>query len=167
MDLISMANFAWVFIGIKTPTKRPSSSRARPRTWAASSAHYAASTRMASTCWPASSSVDTDTLDTFDRRRHFIMDSGIQAAMVGLLTALPHAVVPAPGQEGRLIERADDTDNTRPGTNIVLKNMDYDDMVAAYQRLYRSLLTDFGIAGRIRNKLRWMNAPVYRGEPCA
>ena len=32
---------------------------------------------------------DNDTLGTFDRQRRFIMESGIQAAMVGLLTALP------------------------------------------------------------------------------
>jgi hypothetical protein len=108
---------------------------------------------------------DTDTLDTFERQRRFIMESGIQAAMIGLLTALPRTPLYERLQrEGRLIERADDSDNTRPGTNIVPKSMSYDTMVDAYERLYRSLLTDAAISQRIRNKLRWMRSPVYRGE---
>jgi len=37
-------------------------------------------------------------------------------------------------------------------------------MVDGYQKLYRSLLTNFGIAHRIRSKMRWMRAPVYRGQ---
>jgi hypothetical protein len=37
-------------------------------------------------------------------------------------------------------------------------------MVNAYRRLYEELLSDRGIAERIRNKLAWMRAPVYRGE---
>jgi len=108
---------------------------------------------------------DSDTLETFERQHRFIVASGIQAAMVGLLTALPRTpLYERLKQEGRLIERADATDNTRLGTNIVPKSMGYDEMVTAYQRLYRRLLTDRGIAARIRNKLRWMRAPVYRSE---
>jgi hypothetical protein len=42
--------------------------------------------------------------------------------------------------------------------------MSYDAMVSAYRHLYQRLVTDRGIAQRIRNKLRWMDAPVYRGE---
>ena len=37
-------------------------------------------------------------------------------------------------------------------------------MVSAYKDLYARLLTDRGIADRIRSKLRYMVAPVYRGE---
>lgn len=167
MDLMRMANFAWVFIGIETPDE--AALKLTRKTQNMGGDILGALRRIYAHGIDVLAGFivgfDTDTLDTFDRQRHFIMDSGIQAAMVGLLTALPRTpLYQRLEQEGRLIERADDTDNTRPGTNIVPKNMGYDDMVAAYQRLYRSLLTDFGIAGRIRNKLRWMNAPVYRGE---
>ena len=107
---------------------------------------------------------DNDTLETFERQHDFIRDSGIQAAMVGLLTALPRTpLYERVRREGRLIELADDTDNTRAGTNIVPKHMSYEAMIEAYQRLYRRLLTDTGIAERIRNKSRWMGTPVYRG----
>jgi hypothetical protein len=37
-------------------------------------------------------------------------------------------------------------------------------MVAAYKTLYARLLTNRGIADRIRNKMRYMATPVYRGE---
>lgn len=108
---------------------------------------------------------DNDTLATFDQQYRFIMRSGIQAAMVGLLTALDRTpLYERLKREGRLIEQAENTDNTKPGSNIVPKNMAYDDMLEAYQALYRRLLTDRGIAERIRAKMRHMATPVYRAE---
>lgn len=108
---------------------------------------------------------DNDTLETFDKQYRFIMQSGIQAAMVGLLTALDRTpLFERLKREGRLIEQADNTDNTKPGTNFVPKNMPYDAMLEAYQALYRRLLTDRGIADRIRAKMSYMALPVYRDE---
>lgn len=108
---------------------------------------------------------DNDTLDTFDSQYHFIMQSGIQAAMVGLLTALDRTpLYERLKREGRLIEQSDNTDNTKLGTNFIPKNMAYDVMLDGYRELYRRLLTDRGIAERIRSKMRYMAAPVYRGE---
>jgi hypothetical protein len=49
---------------------------------------------------------------------------------------------------------ADVADNTKLGTNIVPKQMGYDEMVAGYRSLYWSLLENRNIAGRIRNKMR-------------
>jgi hypothetical protein len=108
---------------------------------------------------------DTDTLETFEKQRKFIVESGIQAAMVGLLTALPRTPLYERLQkEGRLIESAEDNDNTRLGTNVVPKRMAYDAMLDAYRRMYQQLCSDTGIAQRIVNKLRWLRAPVYRSE---
>jgi radical SAM superfamily enzyme YgiQ (UPF0313 family) len=167
MALMREANFAWVFIGIETPDEETLELTRKMQNMGtdmlgALRRIYAHGIDVLAGFIVG---FDTDTLETFERQRRFILDSGIQAAMVGLLTALPRTpLYQRLQQEGRLIERADDTDNTRPGTNFLPRNMSYETMVAAYQQLYQRLLTDGGIARRIRNKLRWMRAPVYRGE---
>jgi len=167
MDLMRKANFGWVFIGIETPDA--AALKLTRKTQNMSTDILGALHRIYAHGIDVLAGFivgfDTDTLETFERQRRFILDSGIQAAMVGLLTALPRTPLYERLQrEGRLLERADDSDNTRPGTNIVPKNMDYDAMVDGYQKLYKSLLSNFGIAHRIRSKMRWMRAPVYRGE---
>ena len=170
MRLMREANFAWVFIGIETPDE--AALKLTRKTQNMGGDILGALRRIYAHGIDVLGGFivgfDTDTLETFERQRRFIEESGIQAAMVGLLTALPRTPLYERLQrEGRLIERADDTDNTRPGTNIVPKQMSYDAMVDAYERLYRSLLTDRAIGARIRNKLRWMRSPVYRGEHSA
>src|SRR6185436_1750832 len=81
---------------------------------------------------------------------------------IGLLTALPKTPLYERIQkEGRLIPDEALNNNTKAGTNIIPKNMEYDAMVAAYQNLYRRLLTDREIALRIRNKVRYLQAPIY------
>jgi radical SAM superfamily enzyme YgiQ (UPF0313 family) len=108
---------------------------------------------------------DNDTLDTFDRQYRFIVDSGIQAAMVGLLTALPRTpLYQRLEKEGRVIAQANSTNNTRPGTNIVPKRMEYDAMVASYKTLYQRLLEDRQIADRVRNKARYLRDPVRQSQ---
>lgn len=108
---------------------------------------------------------DNDTLETFEHQYRFIVASGIQAAMVGLLTALPKTPLYARLKaEGRLRLGEQGNDNTKPATNISPKHMSYEQMIAAFQRLHLRLASDYGIAQRIRNKLRYLRDPVYRGE---
>ncbi len=108
---------------------------------------------------------DNDTLATFDLQHRFIVDSGIQAAMVGLLTALPRTpLYERLERDGRLIADADNTDNTRLGTNFLPRRMEYGAMIAAYKTLYERLLSDQGIADRVRSKMRYLRDPVYQGE---
>ncbi len=108
---------------------------------------------------------DNDTLESFERQHRFILASGIQVAMIGLLKALPRTPLYERLQrEGRLIADADDADNTKPGTNLLPKRMDYDAMVQAYKVLYWRLSRDRDIAQRIRNKARHLGDPVYQGE---
>ncbi|HEX8012093.1 MAG TPA: radical SAM protein [Casimicrobiaceae bacterium] len=108
---------------------------------------------------------DNDTLATFDLQHRFIVESGIQAAMVGLLTALPRTpLYERLEREGRLLAHADSTDNTRLGTNLLPRRMEYGAMIAAYKRLYERLLSDRGIAERVRRKMRFLRDPVYHGE---
>jgi hypothetical protein len=107
---------------------------------------------------------DNDTLATFDQQREFIMDSGIQSAMIGLLHAMPRTPLHERLQkEGRLRTLADDCDNTVAGTNVVPKRMEYETMVERFKLLYRELLTDRAIGERIRNKMRYMRQPLYKG----
>lgn len=106
---------------------------------------------------------DHDTLDTFEQQYRFITEAGIQAAMIGLLTALPKTpLYDRLKQEGRLNTLEDVNDNTRPGTNVIPRDMPYDAMVDGYIALYRRLLQDREIALRIRNKLRLLGTSAYR-----
>jgi radical SAM superfamily enzyme YgiQ (UPF0313 family) len=108
---------------------------------------------------------DNDTLATFDLQYRFIVDSGIQAAMVGLLTALPRTpLYRRLEKDGRLIVQADSMNNTRLGTNIVPMRMEYDAMVASYKALYKRLVEDRGIADRVRNKARYLRHPVRQSQ---
>lgn len=85
--------------------------------------------------------------------------------MVGLLTALPKTpLYERLEKEGRLLPEANGSDNTKLGTNILPKRMQYDDMVAAYRDLHGRLLADHGIANRIKNKYRYLATPVRKGE---
>jgi radical SAM superfamily enzyme YgiQ (UPF0313 family) len=104
---------------------------------------------------------DHDTVETFDRQHDFIVQSGIQASMIGLLTAAPktplHTRLLA---EGRIIPDANNADNTKLSTNVIPKGMTTEELVEGYQRLHHRLFADRGIAIRIRNKLRHLRHPA-------
>ena len=165
LGLFRDAGFGWVFIGIETPD--PQSLQETHKTQnmkmdilTSLRSIYA---RGIDVLGGFIVGFDNDTIDTFDRQYEFIMASGIQAAMIGLLTALPRTpLYERLDKEGRLHREEDSTDNTRLGTNIVPKRMSAAAMVDGYLTLYRRLLTDRGIAERIRNKLRHIERPVYQ-----
>ncbi|MGC2519474.1 MAG: radical SAM protein, partial [Burkholderiales bacterium] len=167
LDLFPAANFNWVFVGIES---------ADPET-------LKASRKMQNTRESPLVSVrkiyargidvlagfivgfDRDTEATFEAQHDFILESGIQAAMIGLLTALPRTPLYERLQrEGRLRRDVAPGDNTKLGTNVVPRSMSYEAMIEGYRRLYTRLVSDAGIAGRIRNKMRYMSNPVYVGE---
>jgi radical SAM superfamily enzyme YgiQ (UPF0313 family) len=104
---------------------------------------------------------DHDTERTFDLQYRFIRESGIQAAMIGLLTAVPRTpLYERLRREGRLRPDVDDSDNTKLSTNVVPLRMDYRVMIEKYRELYIRLLEDENIAYRIRQRLRHMRRPV-------
>jgi hypothetical protein len=108
---------------------------------------------------------DNDTAGTFDYQHRFIVQSGVQAAMVGLLTALPKTpLYQRLEREGRLRPAESGSDNTKPATNVQPKRMSYDQMIAGYEAMYQNLVADAAIAARVRNKFRFMAQPVYGGE---
>ena len=167
LALMREAGFGWVFVGIESPDPQTLKDTRKTQN---TQADVLASVR---TIYAAGIDVlggfivgfDNDTLRSFDVQHDFILESGIQAAMIGLLTALPRTPLHARlAREGRLRAGIDPTDNTKLATNVVPRHMTYDAMIAAYQRLYRRLLCDHAIAARIRSKLAHLGDPVYQGE---
>lgn len=167
LQLMHDANFEWVFIGIESPD--PQTLRETRKTQNTHEDVLTSIRRIFAHGIDVLAGFiigfDSDTPASFEHQRRFISASGIQVAMIGLLTALPKTPLHERlRKEGRLLGEADATDNTRLATNVVPKRMGYDEMIAGYQRLYRRLLTDGEIARRVRNKARHMGTPVYRGE---
>ena len=166
LRLFQAANFVWVFIGIETTDE--ASLKETKKTQNVGGDILADVRRIYAHGIDVLAGFiigfDNDTLATFEHQRAFVQASGIQAAMIGLLHALPRTPLYERLQrEGRLREHVDHYNNTRPGTNVVPKRMDYDEMVERYQWLYRELLTDHAIGERVRNKMRYLRAPIYTG----
>jgi radical SAM superfamily enzyme YgiQ (UPF0313 family) len=162
LTLLPEAGFAWVFIGIESPdeeslkeTKKLQNTRediltSVRRIYAHGLDIFAGFII----------GFDNDTMKTFESQYRFIVDSGIQVAMVGLLTALPKTPLYKRLEgEGRLLPGADGTDNTSIGTNFIPKQIEYDTLVREYRHLYERLLKPSAIAQRIGNKMRYMRKP--------
>ena len=163
LELFGEANFKWVFIGIESPDEaslRETKKFQNTRHDMLSSLRNIYSHGI-DIFGGFIVGFDNDTTETFDKQYQFIMSSGIQVAMVGLLTALPRTpLYERLEKEGRLIPDANSSDNTKLGTNIIPKQMSYDELVAGYRALHYRLLDHRSIADRIRNKLRYLTKPV-------
>lgn len=167
LQLFREANFVWVFIGIETPDEnslRETKKLQNTRQDILASVQHIYSYGI-DIFAGFIIGFDNDTIETFARQYQFIMESGIQSAMVGLLMALPKTPLYKRLQrEGRLIPHKNNADNTKLGTNFLPKQMNYADMVHHYCELYKDLLEHRHIADRIRNKIRHLKDPVYQGE---
>ena len=164
LALLRDANFTWLFIGIESPD-------------AASLKEAGKSQNLRGDMLTAVRTIhghgidllagfiigfDNDTLDTFEHQHRFIMASGIQIAMLGLLTALPRTPLYERLQiERRLLPDAPEGDNTRVGTNFVPHQMSYDAMVAGYMDLWQRLTCDASICERVLAKTRYLRRPIY------
>ncbi|MFQ5690888.1 MAG: radical SAM protein [Gemmatimonadota bacterium] len=164
LALFREANFRWVFIGIESPdeaslreTKKFQNTREDLLT-SVRRIHAFGLDVLAGFII----GFDNDTVDTFEKQYRFIVSSGIQTAMVGLLVAVPRTPLYARLQaEGRLRPELDVADNTKLGTNVLPKGMTYDQMVEGYRTLHHRLLTYRAIAERIRNKCRYLAPPRH------
>jgi radical SAM superfamily enzyme YgiQ (UPF0313 family) len=162
LDLFRKANFKWVFIGIESPDEE---SLKETKKFQNTRGDILASIRK---IYKYGIEIyggfivgfDNDTVATFEKQYQFIMQSGIQVAMIGLLTALPKTpLYERLEKEGRLITSANDIDNTKLSTNVLPKQMTYDEMVNGYRRLYYRLLEYKNISKRIHNKLKYLTNP--------
>jgi radical SAM superfamily enzyme YgiQ (UPF0313 family) len=161
LNLARAANFGWVFIGIESPD--PESLKETNKTQNTKrDLLEAIRTIYAHGIDVLAGFIigfDNDSIATFERQHRFISRSGIQVAMVGLLTALPRTpLYERLKREGRLLPESAHGDNTKLGTNFLPKRMSYETMVQNYQRLYRRLFSDGGIARRIVHKTRYLRA---------
>ncbi|UCF40484.1 MAG: B12-binding domain-containing radical SAM protein [Gemmatimonadota bacterium] len=163
LELFRQASFAWVFIGIESPdadSLKETRKYQNVRRDLLSSVRHIYSHGV-EVLGGFIVGFDNDTVDTFDRQYEFIMQSGIQTAMLGLLTALPKTpLYERLQEEGRLIAGASDVENTRLATNFIPKRMGYDELISGYRRLLRRLVRYDNIASRIRNKFRYLKHPL-------
>ncbi len=159
LDLFRAANFGWVFIGIESPDQ---ASLKETKKFQNTKEDILSSVRK---IYAHGLDIfagfiigfDNDTPKTFDKQYQFIMESGIQAAMIGLLTAPPKTPLYIRlKKEGRIIEETEHYDNTKLATNVMPKQMSYEELVKGYQQLYFRLLQNQSIAYRIRKKLEYM-----------
>jgi len=166
LDLFQAARFTWVFIGIESPD--PASLKETGKSQNLREDLLASVRRIYSRGIDVMAGFiigfDNDTPQTFDAQYRFIMDSGIQTAMIGLLAALPRTpLYERMEREGRLRPVEDEGDNTRVRSNIRHKTMSDEQISGLYREIYRRLLSDRGISSRIRNKLGHLGTLSYSG----
>jgi radical SAM superfamily enzyme YgiQ (UPF0313 family) len=166
LQLFREAKFAWVFIGIESPDAETlkqtlKSQNTREDLQVSLRRIYQHGIDVLAGFIVG---FDNDTVEAFDQQYRFIVDAGIQVAMVGLLTALPKTPLYTRLQaEGRLRD-LDSADNTKAATNVIPKRMSYGELIDGYQNMVRRLSRDSAMAQRVANKLRLMGRPVYDGD---
>jgi len=159
LTLFHEANFEWVFIGIESPDE---DSLKETKKMQNTNQDILASVRKVyahgiDVLAGFIIGFDNDTTAVFDKQYRFITESGIQSAMVGLLTAVPKTPLYERLQrENRLMAGEHASDNSKLRTNVIPKGMTYKEMVDGYRTLHYRLYSDRGIADRIRNKTRFM-----------
>jgi radical SAM superfamily enzyme YgiQ (UPF0313 family) len=163
LELFRAANFGWVFMGIESPDEASLKEtlkfqNTRQDLLTSVRAIYAHGIDIFAGFILG---FDHDTTDSFARQHRFITDSGIQAAMIGLLQATPKTpLYERLAKAGRLSPDTDSSDNVRLGTNVIPLGMSYEELLAGYRALHRRLFDDRGIAARIRNKLAVLGSPA-------
>jgi hypothetical protein len=170
LALFREAGFEWVFVGLETPDPQTLRETGKSQNCARDLRESVRRIHAAGIDVLGGFIVgfDRDTPEVFALQERFIRDTGIMVAMVGLLTALPKTpLFERLTREGRVVAGGAHGDNTKLGTNIVPKSMSVAQMVEGYKALYARLVSDGGIAVRIRNKLRHFGAParVRRERP--
>ena len=156
LSLFRDANFEWVFIGIESPDEESLKETLKFQNMRQD---MLVSVR---TIYSYGIDVlagfiigfDHDTSAIFDKQFEFVMQSGIQAAMIGLLVAIPKTPLHKRLSDSGRLSPVDVTDNTKLGTNVIPIHMGYDEMVGGYRALYHRLVADRAIADRINNKVR-------------
>ena len=167
MALMRQAGFHWVFIGIESPD--PASLKETGKTQNLREDLLISVRRLYARGIEVLAGFiigfDNDTPASFEQQYQFISQSGIQTAMIGLLSALPKTpLYERLKREGRLREGMEESDNTRVRSNVIHKTMSEDTIARLYADVYRRLLTDRGIATRIQNKLAYMGQGARRNS---
>ena len=165
LRLFREARFQWVFVGIESPNEESLKETGKVQN---TRRDMLASVRR---IYANGMDVlggfivgfDHDTVEIFDKQYRFIVDAGIQTAMIGLLLAIEKTpLYERLEKENRLEPLAIRADNSKLMTNVIPKRMTGDELIGGYQALYARLL-ELGVIGeRIRNKARWLSGSPYR-----
>jgi radical SAM superfamily enzyme YgiQ (UPF0313 family) len=164
------ANFEWVFIGIESPdeeslmeTMKFQNTRMDLMTSVRKIYSYGIEITAGFIV-----GFDHDTPEIFEKQFNFIMQSGIQAAMIGLLTAIPKTPLYERLEKADRLRTdehdSDTTNNTKLRTNVIPLNMTYDEMITGYRELFDRLLENRNIADRILIKNRYLTDPIYKSR---
>lgn len=139
LDLFKKANFDWLFIGIESIDKDTLKEANKKQNQNINELDAIRKIHSYGIEVFAGFIVgfDNDKVSTFDRLYDFIIKSGIQIAMVGLLYAPPKTpLYIRMKKENRIKEDSEYYENTKLGTNVIPKNMSYDEMLENYKKLY-------------------------------
>jgi len=164
LSLLRDANFTWLFIGIESPDPASLKEAGKGQNLRGDMLSAVREIYGHGIDLLAGFIVgfDNDTLDTFEHQYRFIMASGIQIAMVGMLTALPRTpLYERLHRERRLLPETREGDNTCIGTNFVPRRMPYDTLVTGYMELWQRLTCDRSISERLLAKTRHLRRPTY------
>ncbi len=158
LDQFKRANFAWVFLGIETPDEAALKETKKTQNMKIDLLESVRRFYQSGIDVLAGFIIgfDSDNMDSFGKQKQFIQLAGIQVAMIGLLTALPKTPLYIRLQkEGRLVAANSSVDNTKLATNVIPKQMTYQQMINAYQALVVNLYKDKNMFRRIINKMRY------------
>lgn len=138
LDQMTAAGFNMVFLGIETPVKESlvlTKKMQNVKPDLLNSVHKIQHKGMEVTAGFIVG-FDNDPEDIFDRQIHFIQQSGIPAAMVGLLTALPNTqLYNRLKAENRLLEESSGNNVAHDLRVNFIPKMDVDKLVAGYRRV--------------------------------
>ncbi len=167
LKLFGDAGFRWVFLGIETPDTESLAEAGKKQNLKSDllEAVYNFYRNGISVFSGFIVGFDNDTPRSFSLMYEFILRSGIQVAMLGLLTAVPRTpLYQRLASENRLRLDVPPGDNTGGSTNVIPLGMSYEEMVGGYERIYRDLCRDGTIARRVRNKLHHFGTPRKQGK---
>jgi radical SAM superfamily enzyme YgiQ (UPF0313 family) len=167
LDLLRKANFDWVFIGIESVNKK--SLEEANKTQNQSINELEAVRKIYSYGIEVFAGFivgfDNDDISVFKELEDFIIKSGIQVSMVGLLYAPPKTpLYLRMKNENRIKEDSGYYENTQLGTNVIPKGMSYEEMLENYKKLYLKLCTNRNIYKKIVNKYKYFNKETSEVE---
>ena len=168
LDLLRRANFDWVFIGIESVNKNSLKEANKKQNQNINELEAVRKIYSYGIEVFAGFIVgfDNDDVSVFKELQSFIIKSGIQVSMVGLLYAPPKTpLYLRMKNENRIRENSGYYENTQLGTNVIPKNMSYEEMLENYKRLYLKLCTNRNIYKKIVNKYKYFSKETSKMEP--
>jgi radical SAM superfamily enzyme YgiQ (UPF0313 family) len=165
MELMVLAGFTQVFIGIETPDLAALQACGKQHNTSRDMLENVRKIQNAGMEVQGGFIVgfDTDTPSIFQKQVEFIQKSGIVTAMVGILQALPGTkLYERMKQEGRLLYNSSG-DNADSNTNIVPK-MDPEILRKGYKQMMDHLYAPKHYYQRIRALLREYRAPKFKSR---